>query len=210
MTAPLYRAEVPLGLGLSAIVEIVEIDPEPAPESGAEWPVERDWPRARLTIALPAECGDLALALRSEELTLLGRSTTPTYDGGPKGLGYQWGRVDLAGTAAATQRRSVEDRAEYLTDAVSRLALRADAELAPLIAHVAKRAARLAQREDTLARGRASPQPQITTDVRPIDLSPPREVSPETHASPDDSSQRFALLELDVKPQRAKRSRKVA
>jgi hypothetical protein len=97
--------------------------------------------------------------------------------------------------------------AEYLEDAVATLRARAEADLAPVIAHVARRAARLARREESLARGRAGrAAPQVATPDRPIEMDPTTARS--TPADTEDTSIRGALLELDAAPQQPARTRR--
>lgn len=200
MTAPLYRADVQLGLGLTATITITEHDPAAPPASGAEWARELDWPIAELRLELPSTptSHQLAAELRGD-IRLLGERLaenwgTPSHDN-------QYRHI------VGPRHKLATERAEYLDDAVAALRARAETELAPLIAHVAKRAARLAEREATLARGRAG---RDRPDERPIELDDERpESAPDL--TTDDSSQRFALLELDdPKPARAKRAKKAA
>lgn len=200
VTAPLYRADVQLGLGLVATITIAEHDPAPPPPSGAEWARELDWPIAELRLDLPTspDSPRLAHELRCDLRVL------------DVQLGEDWGRatVNQQYTPIPGVRYTlVTERAEYLDDAVTALRTRAEAGLAPLIAHVGARAARLAEREATLARGRAG---RPRADDRPIEIDDTRaESAPDLNT--DDSSQRFALLELDdPKPARAKRAKKAA
>lgn len=191
MTAPLYRADVHLGLGLVATIEIVEHDPAPPPPSGAEWAREVDWPIAELRLSLPSnsESSHLALELQCD-LKIAGDKLVDHW-----GIGCHdnhWRPI------AGPRTQKTTERAEYLDDAVSILIARAESELAPLIAHVAKRAARLAQRDATLAAGRAgrAGRPRPVETERPIEIDSERKPAPDL--TDDDSSQRFALLEIDA------------
>jgi len=201
MTA-LYHADVPLGLGLTATITIVEHDPAPPPPSGTEWAHETDWPIAELRIDLPSRSKDYHLAdeLRCD-LRVLGEALCESWGDCRRNNQYQ--------PIAGPHHKTTTERAEYLDDAVASLRSRAESELAPLIAHVAKRAARLAAREATLARGRAG-RPKQEPEERPLELdTEPRATA--TAPIDDDSSQRFALLEIDApQPARAKRAKKAA
>ncbi|MBA3844232.1 MAG: hypothetical protein H0X39_16720 [Actinobacteria bacterium] len=205
VTAPLYRAEVALGLGLTAIVEITEASPQDAPVVGAEWAAEIDWPRAQLEIGLSAapSCYVYAVEIVPElicEAVVLNDV-----------LGKRWGGEYGNECPRLKSHRAcrTELAAEYLIDAVSQLRARAEADLAPLIAHVAKRAARLAQREATLTAGRTGRPLPVANDARPIETDDaPRTVAPDL--TNDDSSQRFALLEIDSPPAKTARTRRKA
>lgn len=133
--APLYTSNIPLGMDLEAEVVIDDIGPEDAPTVGSDWNIEIDYPRIRLSIRLGNGSSYLPAALRNEELQLLGER-----------LHSSWGNCG---------RRWVEISGPSVRACVSALRSRAEAELAPLIAHVAARAARLAQRERTLEAARA-------------------------------------------------------
>jgi hypothetical protein len=53
--AVIVRRNITLGLGHTAEIVISYDGPnEPAPESGAQWPPETDWPAAELTIIIPS------------------------------------------------------------------------------------------------------------------------------------------------------------
>lgn len=139
----LYTATVDLGLGLSATIEIYALPARPAPVAGSEWPIDADYPGCSLQISLPQEDDedhyDIAPELQCP-IELLDEQLTP-----------KWGK-DLG----CTRHRTATARGPRQSELVTQLRERAERELAPLIAHVAARAARLAQRERTIAMAVAS------------------------------------------------------
>jgi hypothetical protein len=199
MTSPLFRADVKLGLGLIATIEIVEHDPAPPPPTGAEWAREIDWPIAELRLSLPScETGTPLASELQCDLFVVGERLSDHWGSGCHDSNYR--------PIAGPRTKTTTSTAEYLDDAVTALRGRAESDLAPLIAHVAKRAARLARRETALAAGRAG---RAKSDERPIEIDSERKAA--LDPTTDDSSQRFALLEIDHAPAPARnRRRKVA
>ena len=194
----LYRATVPLGLDLAATIEIVEIDPRSAPESGAEWPTDRDWPIAQLRIDLPGGPSYWDGATRGHRPTLAEAVRTIEIKVLDEILRDVWGNHTDTG-----RRISVTASHEYLDDAVTALRARAESELALVIAHVAKRAARLAQRERTLAAGRAG-RPRLTVlPDRVLELDDARQPAAPLPPADDAASQRYALLEINATAEEA-------
>ena len=89
-------------------------------------------------------------------------------------------------------------RAEYLAEAVAELRALAHPELAPVIAHVAARAARLQLREVRLAAGRRGRAAAPAADALPIEVDRGARAVTAAEPASDDSAQRFALIELDA------------
>jgi hypothetical protein len=140
----LYVASIQLGMGLTAEIEISEAPPISAPISGHDWPVERDWPLARLIVLLP--CDPIpshhpgarmhpAVVCQHEVL------------GWPVHGGLSWSEIPN------DMQRSVYLARPLLADAVGALRERVELELAPVIAHVRAREARLERRARTFAAG---------------------------------------------------------
>lgn len=159
--ALLVHREITLGLGHVATVEIRYDGPsQPTPATGADWPPETDWPAAKMTLRLPAYhywgysfrlCHDLQNCG-----SVLGESTNENWGGD-----HYFHRDNvLVGTKQKTRRKA----GTSLRQAAAELLREVIAELRPVQAHVAARAARLAQREATLLAGQ---------DMRPVkDPSP--------------------------------------
>lgn len=139
MTTPatLYTATIPLGLGHDAIVTITAEPPLDEPDTGSDWPVEVDYARATLMIYLPMPTyGELAHDLVCLTVEILKQK-----------VGRHWG---VPNTTTLRQSRHVTRSGPRRSAIVTELRELAESQLRPLIAHVAARAARLAERARTI------------------------------------------------------------
>lgn len=159
----IVRRTITLGMGHAAEITITADGPaQPLPETGAEWPVDSDYPAAILTITLPTDVGsagcgkymlhhDLAMSRLSSDLKAAmvagERMYAYEYYCGWGGRLDQVGRISREVRLAGASLRGVA--ADLLRDIL--------AELRPVHAHLRARAARIAAREATLLAGSDMP-----------------------------------------------------
>lgn len=135
--------DVDLGGGLTAHCTIQSVDPEPAPLAGDDWPADQDGVAVLAVIELPMECSQCGYAdgspsgRRGERLASL-RLNSVLFGTSSGGIGWHY-ELTYYGPS---ERELVRQAREEI-----------EASLAPLIAHHARRLARLAVRERRLAAG---------------------------------------------------------
>lgn len=144
----LHTATVAAPLGLSILVQIGEVDPQSAPVTGATWSPDVDRVICELRVILPGSLGiartsneeasgeGILHALRSDTISLLGERLLRRWGDGPIVNGDRQRIVQRSGTS----RRSLVQELHEL----------AEMELRPLLAYLAARAARLAERDRAL------------------------------------------------------------
>lgn len=145
----LYDATVAAPLGLSILIQIGEVNPSSAPVTGAAWPADIDHVICELHVTLPGLMGQaghaydeestgegILHALRSDTIALLGERLVRRWGSGPIANGD---RQRIVRRSGASRRSLVQELREL-----------AEKELLPLLAHLAARAARLAERDRAL------------------------------------------------------------
>jgi hypothetical protein len=148
----LVREDHELGLSCSVTIIVTEIAPKDAPESGADWPEELDYPRVRGYLVIHGARVPAALhgvLILERDYPLESHSGEECRSQGPLAEGNlgdgRAGRRFWNTYSGPSLAELVETALAVLREAVD-----------VLRAHVAARIARLEQREQTLARARAT------------------------------------------------------
>jgi hypothetical protein len=138
-----------LGLGLTATVTYRGLPPLDPPESGSEWSAELDWPRVEATLYLPSTPYGRGIEppLRAAGVSVMGDSLDALW-GQTEGTANH--RMRVRGFSAPLVATAYADAAAFI-----------DAAIATLREVVSARAARLAEREQTIARALESAPPGL-------------------------------------------------